>query len=250
MTLTTSTSRHGRGSVKLAATVKARESHDESWSEQTRLISVSRTGAGFYLARKCEVGRLVSLIAPMPKELRCYDEDRELYRVCGIVQHCSPVYGSGRTEFHVGVAFIGRSFPASFQLNPCQSYRIAGMNEDGLWKVQEAERDFVVRRHQRYQVPLQIELSALDAHKNMITDERAVTENISSSGAAVLTYLQLNCGDSVNVESECHDFGTIAVVRNRSEHELGRVRLHLEFVGETFPVERLRLSYETQPAAD
>lgn len=250
MTLTTSMSRRGRVSLSLSATVKARESNSDSWSEQTRLVSVSRTGAGFNVGRKCEVGRLVSLILPMPKEMRCYDEDRELYRVCGIVQHCSPVYGSGRPEFHVGVAFIGRSFPASFQQNPCQSYRIAGMNEDGMWRVQEAERDFVVRRHQRYQIPLQIELSALDVDKNMVTDDRAITENISSSGAAVLTYLQLDCGDSVNFESSAHEFVSIAVVRNKTEHELGRVRLHLEFVGETFPVEKLRLSYEANPEAE
>jgi hypothetical protein len=122
------------------------------------------------------------------------------------------------------------------------------MNENGMWRVQEADRDFVVRRHQRYQIAIPVELSALDDEKNMITDDRASTENLSSSGAAVLTYLPLSCGDSVNFESAAHDFAAIAVVRNAAQVELGCVRLHLEFICETFPVEMLRLSYESAPA--
>ena len=70
---------------------------------------MSRSGAGFYLDRKCEVGRLISLTMPMPKHLRCYDFEKELYRVWGLVQHCSPATGGADSAFHVGVAFAGKN---------------------------------------------------------------------------------------------------------------------------------------------
>src|ERR1043165_714988 len=111
-----------RVSLALSAVVKAKEDKETFWKETTDLISMSRSGAGFYLNRKCDVGQLVSLMMPMPRHLRCYDADKELYRVWGLIQHCSPVSGEGHTDYHVGVAFVGKNPPASYHENPVQSY--------------------------------------------------------------------------------------------------------------------------------
>ncbi len=232
---------NGRNSVLLSAVVKAKESKESVWKQTTELISVSRSGAGFYLDKKCEVGRLISLMIPMPKHLRCYDAEKELYRVWGLIQHCSPVSGDEDSAFHVGVAFAGKTPPPSYNENPLQSYRIAGMNEDGTWRIVESKTDFVVRRHPRHWLSLDVLLSAWGADGKLIVDEAAKTENISLSGAAVFSTMNIDVGDSVTFDSIPHDFSSLAVVRNRQTSEYEPPKLHLEFIDASFPTERLKL---------
>ncbi len=236
--------RGDRISLSLSAVVKFKESSETVWKERTDLISISRSGAGFYLERECPVGQLISLIMPMPKHLRCYDTDKELYRVWGLVQHCSPVTGDDVSNYHVGVAFVGKTVPPSYTENPLQSYRIAGINEDGTWRIVEAKTSFVVRRHPRYWICLEIFLSALDNDKNMISDEKAATENISLSGAAIFSNLKVDVGDSVNFDCVKHNFSALAIVRNRQTYEHQLPKLHLEFINTTFPVEEISLLSE------
>lgn len=238
-----------RSSLLVSAVVKAKENKDSFWKEETELISLSRMGAGFYLDNKCEVGRLVSLMMPMPKHLRCYDMEKELYRVWGLVQHCSLISGSEGSMYHVGVAFAGKDSPQSYNENPQQSYRISGMNEDGTWRIVEAKTDFVMRRHPRHWVSFGVLLSAFDADDKLVMDENARTENVSVSGAAVVSNMKVDVGDSVTFDSIEHDFSSLAVVRNRQapESEDALPKLHLEFINNQFPVEKLLLSKEKDP---
>jgi hypothetical protein len=221
--------------------VKIRDDNDEIWGETTELINFSRSSAGFYLKRKCEVGRLVSMMLTMPKHLRGYDFDKELYRVWGLVQHCSQISGAADSTYHVGVAFTGRTAPASYDENPQQSYRIAGINEDGTWRIVEAKKDFVVRRHPRFQVALDVLLSTQDERRNLIRDDSARIENISASGASVFSPLKVDIGDSVNLDCVAHNFSALAIVRNRQTSEKEPPKLHLEFVNAEFPVSELKL---------
>ena len=118
------------------------------------------------------------------------------------------------------------------------------MNEDGIWKIVEAKTDFVVRRHPRHWISLEVLLSAWDDDGKLVLDETAKTENISLSGAAVFSNMKIDVGDSVTFDSIPHNFSSLAVVRNRqtAEHELPR--LHLEFINEEFPIEELDLPNE------
>ena len=234
----------GGARALLSAEVKIKSGKNEFWKQSTELISMSRTGAGFYLEKKCEVGRLVSLMLPMPKHLRCHDYEKEQYRVWGLVQHCYPVPVGTGTAFHVGVAFVGKTAPASFKENPLQSYRIAGMSENGMWRIVEAKADFVVRRHPRFSVSLEVLLSGWDENDKLILDENARTENISLSGAAVFSNLEIDVGASVMFDSIPHNFSSLAIVRNRQVQENEPPRLHLEFIDGTFPVPELNLPKE------
>ena len=234
-----------RVSHSLTAVVKGKENKDAVWKETTQLTSMSRSGASFYLAQKCEVGRLVSLMSPMPRHLRCYDQEKELYRVWGLIQHCSQrTAGDGAAEYHIGVAFIGKHPPGSYNKNPLQSYRITGMNEDGTWRIVEATRDFVPRRHARHWISLTVTLSALDAQKNLLTDENAQTENISRGGAAVLSDMKVGVGDAVNFECFAYDFSAAAIVREINEADYKIPRLHLEFIDADFPVHKIWMPKE------
>lgn len=231
----------------LYTVVKSKETADGSfWKEVGDIVSVSATGAGFYLQRECPVGTILSLMVPLPAHLRCYDHDKEFYRVWGLVQHCQKLAGEDLTGYHIGVAFIGKNPPSSYKDDPKQNYRICGMNEDGLWKVDEAKTTFKTRKHIRYWKSIRLYLGILDSKKDLSGGERTTTENISKSGAAVFTTLDVNIGDRVKFISKEFDFSGLAVVCNRQTGDDGNTRLHLQFVENVFPVDKLDLSKESE----
>jgi hypothetical protein len=229
-------------SMSLYTVVKATENEGRSWKEVADVISISASGAGFYLARPCEVGRLVTMILPLPAELRCYDHEKALYKVWGLVQHCFEVSADGRTGYQVGVAFVGKNAPPSYKKDPNTSYRISGMDTDGLWKVTEIKADFKQRRDIRYWTTIELYLALVDGKKDTVGGERTITENLSRSGAAVFTTLDVSVGDRVKFISEKYDFSGLAVVCNRKVEKGKPTRLHLRFVGATFPVKRLKVT--------
>lgn len=232
-----------RVSVSLSALVKAKASKDSAWKEVTDVTSVSGGGAGFELRRECQVGQLVSLIMPMPPYLRCYDYDKELYRIWGLVQHCSPVSNENSSGgYYVGVAFIGKDAPAGYEENPRQSYRLTGLGKDGLWNIEKADRAFVNRRHPRFWTSIDVSIGVLDEREEIIYDEQTQTENISLSGAAVFSNLEVSVGDLVKFTSDEHNFAALAVVRNRKMVVDEPSRLHLEFVNASFPVEGIEVN--------
>ena len=222
----------------MRAVVKVRDADGKLWKEVGEVISVSSTGAGFYMKRECQTGCLVSVMIPVEPHLRYYDHEKELYRVWGLVQHCHRIT-SDDSGYHVGVAFIGRESPASYSDDPMQSYRICGMNEDGLWKVKEAAKEFKPRKDARYYAAIDHYLAVVDAEKTSLRGERSVTENISKHGAAVVSNLELNVGDRVKFISEQYDFSGLAVVCNSRKTTSGKTRLSLQFVGADFPIQRV-----------
>lgn len=228
-------------SAALYAVVKVKESNDDSWKETANVISVSSTGAGFYVKSSCQIGRLVSLMLPLDPNLRCYDHQKELYSVWGLVQHCHMLPSDVENGYHVGVAFVGKQAPESYNVDPTQSYRICGMNQNGLWKIKEAAKEFKTRKDARFYEAIEHYLAVVDSQKISQTGERTTTENISRSGAAVVSTLDVHVGDSVKFISEAYDFSGLAVVCNRQDSPDGRIRLHLRFVENNFPIERIAM---------
>ena len=233
-------------STQLFAVVRVKESNGDTWKDSVDIVSISSTGAGFYIDRECQAGRLVAMVIPLEPNLRCYDQEKELYAVFGLVQHCHKVKSEGANRYHVGVAFIGKRTPESYREDPAQSYRICGMNENGLWKIIEAGKEFKPRRDPRFYKSINHYLAVIDAKKTAVAGERATTENISKSGAAVLTTLDVHVGDRVKFISEEYDFSGVAVVCNRKSSPDGRSRVHLQFVENTFPVEKINRPESTE----
>lgn len=229
----------GITSMSLHAVVKAKDKDGQQWKEVADLISVSATGSSFNLPRSCEVGTLVSLMIPLPAHLRCYDHDKEFYRVWGLVQHCESVTADDPANFHLGVAFIGKHPPRSYRIDPQQHYRISGVGERGMWSVNEAKTPFKKRADVRFWKPVDLYLALIDTKDGAAGGERTVAANVSRSGAAVFTTLNVGIGDRVKFISAEYDFSGLAVVCNRQVGDDGRIRLHLKFVKATFPVETL-----------
>ena len=225
--------------IEMQAVVKGKDTPDTTWKEVAEVGTVSATGAGFFIPRELKVGTIVAVMLPLAAHLRCYDHDKELYRVLGLVQHCQPVTGEAGTGFHVGVAFVGKHAPESYKENPHQNYKICGMNENGLWKITESRAAFKVRRHLRFWTSVDLYLALVDAHRDSLRGEKTTTENISKSGAAVFSTLDVGVGDRVKFICEKFDFSGLAVVCNHQMANDGRQRLHLQFVENSFPVEKL-----------
>ncbi len=230
--------------MSLYAVVKGREKDDSQWREAADLISASSTGASFNLPRRCEVGTLISLMIPLPAHMRCYDHEKEFYRVWGLIQHCAPMTADDPTNFHTGVAFIGKNPPPSYKNDPGQFYRISGVDPEGMWSVEESKTEFKKRSDVRFWRPVDLYLALIDTKDGATGGERTITENVSRSGAAVFTTLNVGIGDRVKFISEEYDFSGLAVVRNRQTGEDGRTRLHLRFVENLFPIEILMKTVE------
>ena len=212
----------------------------EQWNEVADVFSITSTGLGFYIARNCAVGNLVSMMVSMPAYLRFYDHEEEFYHVWGVVQYCHPATQDRKPVFQVGVAFIGKVPPVSIATNPLQNYRICGINDLGLWSVTESDSRFVQRKELRFWEKVNFYLALIDDRRETIGGEKTTTENISKSGAALTTSLELNVGDRIKLINTEFDFSSLAVVCNSSEQEDGKFRVSLEFVNHSFPVHKLK----------
>ena len=239
----------GRSATKtpeLSVVIKGKDQNFQAWSETANATSLSSTGVGFFLTRECPVGSLISLIMAMPPHLRKYDQDKRLYRTWGLVQYCYQAGGDSESGFHVGVAFIGREAPDSYTKNPTRSYRVAGIDRNGLWKIEELETAFKQRASVRYWNSIGVSLYQLDEEQRSIATETTVTENISERGASVFSELRVTVGDQIKFQASSPAFSSLAVVRHRRIGVDDRTRLHLEFLENTFPVLEIEAPIEEE----
>jgi hypothetical protein len=236
--------RRERLELTLPTRVHCRESLDHDWVEVTRLIDVTPFGARVSLARPTEPGRLLHLTMPMPRQLRCFDHIEDQYKVWGLVRNIKllPQEKAGKPRFEVGVAFIGKRPPASYETDPSRRYQAAKtIDELGLWSLQDsAGREHVPstapRDDTRHNMPVEVTVEVFDEKGQISVAETTVTENISRRGAAVFTTLNVANGRFVRLTSSQYQIAVIAAVRARRNGPDGIPRLHLEFVGQDWPL--------------
>jgi hypothetical protein len=232
--------------LSLPVRVSGRDSLAHDWVEKSRLIDVTPFGARLTITRPTERGRLLHLTMPMPRQLRCFDHVEDQYRVWALVRNVKMLEaeaGKG-VRFEVGVAFIGKRAPQSFELDPTTRYDVAAsVTETGLWGISEqeqGERHVPVndpRPETRHNIPVEVIVDVLDENGQVAATETTVTENISRRGAAVFTSLDVERGRFVRVTSVQYQISVMAAVRARRTGENGIPRLHLEFVDKQWPLE-------------
>jgi hypothetical protein len=234
--------------LSLPVRVFGRESVERDWMEKSRLIDVTPFGARLTITRPTERGRLIHLTMPMPRQLRCFDHVEDQYRVWALVRNVQLTEAAKDQplRYEIGVAFIGKRAPESYDLDPTTRYEIAtSVTESGLWLVQEREQSTGhvpstdPRPETRHHIPVEVIIEALDENGQIAATETTVTENISRRGAAVFTSLDLARGSYVRVTSAQYQISVIAAVRARRTGENGIPRLHLEFVDKQWPLEGL-----------
>lgn len=230
--------------LALPVRVNCRESLDHEWTEMSRLVDVTPFGARLRLKRPTEIGRLLRLTLPMPRQLRCFDHIEDQYRVWCLVRNVKLL--DPRTEkgalVEIGVAFVGKRPPRSFEVDPARRYEIAESNiEAGLWAVKEESGESLAEapekpRETRHNIPIEVLIEAFGQDGGFSETEKTVTENISQHGAAVFTTLNLSPGRFVRISSEQYQTSVLGVIRTRSLGANGIARLHMEFVGSEWPL--------------
>jgi len=228
--------------LKLPVRVQCRETRESEWIEITRLIDVTPFGCGFTLKRPIEKGRLLHMTIPMPRQLRTFDHVEDQYRVWALVRRVVPVTPPGSTTqlFEVGVAFIGKRAPKSYEEDPARRYDIEGSTPGSLSPVEACVPTELAtsdkRLATRHSIPVDMLIETFDDKGEVELSEYTVTENISSKGAAIYTTLSLPVGRFIRLTSEQFKLTVFAAVRGQSIGPTGVPRIHVEFVDREWPL--------------
>ncbi|MFN0140594.1 MAG: PilZ domain-containing protein [Pyrinomonadaceae bacterium] len=158
--------------------------------------------------------------------------------VC-LVQQSNPVIVDGRPRFHVSVAFVGETYPDSYNADPSQSYAVCGSHENGFFRITESEKPFKTRRHPRFRFELELTLVHIKKTDKSVVRAAGFTKNVSVSGLSIVSSLEAQIGDKIKVGSPDLDFYGLAVVRNRKSLIGVENLLHLEFLDFDFPTSRV-----------
>jgi len=227
--------------LRLPVRVHCRETPDFEWTEMTRLLDVTPFGAGFTLRRPTERGRLLHMTIPMPRPLRVFDHVEDQYKIWALVRYAIPAMSREDKKpcFEVGVAFIGKRAPASYENDPGRRYEIAGTIDDPTTvpiKEQPIETERPEQRDTRHNIPVSISVETFNEKGELGQAESTVTENISRRGATVFSTLDVPVGRFIRLTSSDYNLTVHAVVRGRSKGAGGMPRLHLEFIDLEWPV--------------
>jgi hypothetical protein len=177
---------------------------------------------------------------PMPRQLRVFDHAEDQYRVWALVR-----YVKGKTNpenskpfFDVGVAFIGKRAPASFEKEPSRRYEIATSSLQQMATVEEMRVTGTAdqRAHTRHFIPVDLLLETIDEKGEVDASESTVTENISRKGATIFTSLQLPIGRFIRLTSAQYVLTVFAVIRSLSTGADGIPRIHVEFIDKEWPL--------------
>jgi hypothetical protein len=212
------------------------------WTEITRLIDVTPFGAGFTLKRPIEKGRLLHMTIPMPRQLRVFDHVEDQYRVWALVRYVRQTTppDSKQRLFEVGVAFIGKQPPRSYNSDPAKRYEIGALTPGELVTVEEApavESASSDKRSQtRHNIPVDMLIETFKDNGEVEFTEYTVTENISQQGAAIYTTLNLPIGRFIRLSSEQYKTSAYAAVRGSSMGPSGVLRIHVEFIDREWPL--------------
>lgn len=226
--------------ITIPAIVKGRETINDYWEESTNIISTSINTMGITLSRQCQIGHLLCLAPQTDVEVAGNIRFEEDHFIWGIIQKCTLIPGKDLTEkYNVGIAIIGTIPPASYFTHPLQYYRIFGVGENGFWKIEETEKEFITRKHPRFLVSIEAYIGLLGETLTMDEGEKVLTDNISFGGAAVFSNLDLEIGDCVKFIAAKYEFSGLAVVRNLTQLPNQAQRVHLEFLAAKFPIEKL-----------
>jgi hypothetical protein len=239
--ITRTARRHVREKLALLVEVWSRESAQEEWTEIGKTVEISPLGLSLRIKRKVELGQLLRLSLPMPRHLRCFDKHTPMYFVWSVVRYVSDQ--SRARDYTVGVAFVGKRPPQSFNEDPTIRYEILpALN--GLWHLCEMPKrkslsPDKVRRFPRVHLAVGVTLETLDGEGRVTAREKTMTETVSRRGAGVLTSLKVEPGQRVRLTS-APQMSFVAVVRARRIGTDGRTRLSLAFVDKEWKIDGIK----------
>jgi hypothetical protein len=223
--------------LQLPVRIRCREAPDFEWTEMTRLLNVTPFGAAFTLTRPTEKGRLLHMTIPMPRQLRVFDHVEDQYKIWAIVRHLKSKTTDKGPAFEVGVAFIGKSAPASYETAPWKRYEIALNVADKLASVDETRvANSGQQDYTRHHMAVDMLVEMVDLNGATILSEQTVTEDISADGATLFTTLEIPVGRFIRVTSDQYRTTAYAAIRSRTTGADGIQRIRVEFVDKQWPL--------------
>ncbi len=223
--------------LSLPVRVRGRDTPTFEWTEVTRLTNVTPFGAGFTLRHPTEKGRLLHMTIPMPRQLRVFDHVEDQYRIWAVVRYIKTSIVENKTVFEVGVAFIGKRPPASYEMEPSKRYDITDTTFQATKSVDEILIPFADQRaYTRHHIAVDMRIEIVDDAGNVIEQEQTVTENISTKGATLFTTLEIPHGRFVRLTSEQYRITVHAAIRSRTKGADGVPRIHVEFIDKEWPL--------------
>ncbi|HKS09406.1 MAG TPA: hypothetical protein VJS13_07675 [Pyrinomonadaceae bacterium] len=227
-----------RLALQLPVRIHCREAADFEWTEMTRLTNVTPFGAAFTLTRPTEKGRLLHMTIPMPRQLRVFDHVEDQYRIWAIVRHLKSKTTDKGPAFEVGVAFIGKRAPASYDVEPWKRYEISIDAADKLARLDEMQRSDGAdqREHTRHHIAVDMLVEMIDVKGAVVMSEQTVTEDISPHGATLFTTLDIPIGRFIRLTSAQYSTTAHAAIRSRTTGADGIPRIHVEFVDKQWPL--------------
>jgi hypothetical protein len=228
-----------RLALQLPVRIHCRETADFEWTEMTRLLNVTPFGAGFTLTRPTERGRLLHMTIPMPRQLRVFDHLEDQYRVWAIVRYLKSKVTDKGLIFDLGVAFIGKRPPASYNAEPWKRYDISTSAFESLAAVAELpqrNRSTDDQTHTRHSIAVDMRMELIDLNGTVVESEQTVTENISRQGATLFTTLDIPVGRFIRLTSEQYRTTAYSAIRSRTIGPDGVARIHVEFIDKQWPL--------------
>jgi hypothetical protein len=226
-----------RLALQLPVRIYCREAPDFEWTEMTRLMNVTPFGAAFTLSRPTEKGRLLHMTIPMPRQLRVFDHVEDQYRIWAIVRHLKGKTTDKGPAFEVGVAFIGKRAPASYETEPWKCYEISVDGSEKLASVDETVRSGSDQgEHTRHHIAVDMLVEIVDLNGAVVMSEQTVTEDISPQGATLFTTLEVPIGRFIRLTSAQYRTTAHASIRSRTTGADGVERIHVEFVDKQWPL--------------
>jgi len=225
--------------LHLPVRVQGRDTPTFEWTEITRLTNVTPFGAGFSLKHPTEKGRLLYMTIPMPRQLRVFDHVEDQYRIWAVVRYMKAAIVDNKTVFNVGVAFIGKRAPASYDTEPWKRYDINVTVLQALSKPDEVLTPLPSaddRGYTRHNIAVDMRIELIDSEGKVTESEHTVTEDISPKGATLFTTLQIPEGRFIRLTSDQYNVTAHAAIRSRSTGADGVPRIHVEFVDREWPL--------------
>jgi hypothetical protein len=176
---------------------------------------------------------------PMPRQLRVFDHVEDQYRVWAVVRYCKASIVEKQTVFDVGVAFIGKRPPASYESEPWKRYEISTTTFQALAAPEAVLRPLSTedqRTTTRHNIAVDMRIELVDTNGKVVETEHTVTENISSKGATLFTTLEIPLGRFIRLTSEQYRITAHAAIRSRTTGADGVPRIHVEFIDKEWPL--------------
>jgi len=161
----------------------------------------------FVVKHPVQVGQVVQLTLPLPKELRSYDHTAQTYRTYAIAVSISKVGAGNR----IGAAFLGKEPPPGYEKDP-------GGRFDQKRR-QRTRGQLLLKVHLRFDLP--------DGKRQM---ETTLLEDYSAGGAKVQSKFDAKVGQTLEIDESEGVFTARAEVRGSYVGPDGIRRLHLRFL--------------------